>query len=521
MAKNGKNDYGQYFTPQYIAEFMVSLTTQNANANVLEPSSGEGIFIKVLKEKGFNNITSYEIDERLKNIFNQDTIFKSFISEKINQKFDLIIGNPPYIRWSNLEDKLKDELQNNELWRKYFNSLCDYLYIFILKSVELLHPNGELIFICPEYWLNTTHSMKLRNYLSKNGSFESIYHFNETPIFDKVTVSLIIFKYKKSKSDKNIFIAKYNSQQKLTKETLKLIKNKEETTSVEYFTIPQFKINERWILAKSDEIDEMRKFEQKCIHENEHEGLFDAHKFSTIGDVCNIGNGLVSGLDSAFQLNGQKLNHIEQNSILKVIKAKDLQPYTYGEISRYIFVEDIKNENELSENYPNFYNQLEESKIDLLKRYNYNRHIEFWEWVFLRNFKLFNSDCDKIFVPCKERISNKNYFRFSYVPSKIFPTQDVTAIYLKPSTRESIYYVLALLNNHRTFTWLKYNGIVKGNIVEFSEKPISSIPFRKINWNSKCEIKIHNNITQLVQDYINTKDKVSLENLEKEVNKLF
>ena len=33
-----------------------------------------------------------------------------------------------------------------------------------------------------------------------------------------------------------------------------------------------------------------------------------------------------------------------------------------------------------------------------------------------------------------------------------------------------------------------YNGIVKGNIVEFSEKPISSIPFRVIDWSNENEV---------------------------------
>ena len=55
----------------------------------------------------------------------------------------------------------------------------------------------------------------------QNGYFEEIYHFNETPIFDKVTVSIIIFKFIKSKDkSEKLKVAKYFANQKLTPENL-------------------------------------------------------------------------------------------------------------------------------------------------------------------------------------------------------------------------------------------------------------------------------------------------------------
>ena len=72
------------------------------------------------------------------------------------------------------ETIIKDELSNNQLWKKYCNSLCDFSSIFIIKAIELLKENGQLIFITPEYWLNTTHSIKLRNYIIENGYFEKM-----------------------------------------------------------------------------------------------------------------------------------------------------------------------------------------------------------------------------------------------------------------------------------------------------------------------------------------------------------
>ncbi len=522
-----KNKYGQYFTPELIADFMIELANIDTESKILEPSSGKGVFIKLLIEKGFKNITAYEIDSELSEKF--DFVRnESFVSANISEKFKLIIGNPPYIRWKNLEEELKTELATNHLWNKYFNSLCDYSYLFILKSIKLLEDKGQLIFITPEYWLNTMHSITLRNYMLRNGYFSEIYHFNETPIFEKATVSTIVFKYIKASGNKNqkIDIVKYYKNQQLTNDIIQNIKNKKANNDIEVLTASQFKENERWILADDEKISEMKQFEEHCLKQQNNNLLllFENDKknnFYTIGDFCNIGNGMVSGLDKAFQLNGETLTEYEKQNTIKVIKAKNLQPYFYDEITSYIFANHIESEENLKSDFPNFYNRLQKFIPQLEKRYQYNRKINYWEWVFLRNFNLFNSDKARIFVPCKERISNKNYFRFVYVEANIFPTQDVTAIFKKENTKESLHYILALLNNYRTFNWLKYNGVVKGNIVEFSEKPIASIPFRAINWSDKNEVALHNDISELCENYITKNSPELLQELNYKIDKLF
>lgn len=45
---NNKNKYGQYFTQRTIADFMVSLIGKSRDCRVLEPSCGEGVFLKSL-----------------------------------------------------------------------------------------------------------------------------------------------------------------------------------------------------------------------------------------------------------------------------------------------------------------------------------------------------------------------------------------------------------------------------------------------------------------------------------------
>jgi adenine-specific DNA-methyltransferase len=520
-----KNKFGQYFTPKIVADFMIGMAGISANSKILEPSCGEGVFLELLQQKGFYNFTAYEIDDSLAQEFS-GVRYESFVSAKIDEKFDLIIGNPPYIRWKNLEENLKKELSINSIWNKYFNSLCDYLYIFILKSISLLNENGQLIFICPEYWMNTTHSISLRNYMVANGYFEEIYHFNETPIFDKVTVSIVIFKFIKNKQIRGkIKVAKFYANQKLTLETLDKLRNQAVFKNAEYLEVSQFKANERWLLQSDEMQGELKVLETNCLKKNQSPllNLFNEEKkeFHTIGDFCDIGNGLVSGLDKAFQLNGHYLNVKEKDATISVVKAKDLNPFFAENITKYIFINEGLEEADFISTYPNFYKHFQKYKTDLGNRYQYNRKINYWEWVFLRNFNLFNKSEKRIFVPCKERISNKDYFRFALVEEAIFPTQDVTAIFKKANTKESIEYILAYLNSPVIFDWLKCNGIVKGNIVEFSEKPIASIPFRVIDWNNPKEVILHNSITEFTKKYLATKKKLHLDLINQLINKLF
>jgi adenine-specific DNA-methyltransferase len=334
-----KNKFGQYFTPAIVADFMIDLANIQPDAAILEPSCGEGVFLEMLKNRGFHQVIAYEIDSELATDY-ENVRYESFISANIQEKFDVIIGNPPYIRWANLDDILKEELIQNALWNKYFNSLCDYLYIFILKSIELLKEGGQLVFICPEYWLSTTHSLGLRNYMVKNGYFEEIYHFNETPIFEHVSISTIIFKYIKSKkSQKNpISIAKYHAKSKLTASILKKIQQKTLAENIDLFEISPFQLNERWILAPIHLKIAMADFEKKCQKQAVSSilSLFESEKtiaYHTIGDFCTIGNGLVSGLDKAFQIETEPLNDAEKKAVLQVIKAKDwfLENY-YGSV---------------------------------------------------------------------------------------------------------------------------------------------------------------------------------------------
>ena len=106
---------GAYYTPLPLAEMMVKLFLGDKSIkSVLEPSCGDGVFIDALDDlemiNQLDSVTAIEIEqeesEKVENnykksekvrILNQD--FFDYYEKENENKFDLILGNPPYIRY--------------------------------------------------------------------------------------------------------------------------------------------------------------------------------------------------------------------------------------------------------------------------------------------------------------------------------------------------------------------------------------------------------------------------------------
>ncbi|AGK61365.1 hypothetical protein Asulf_01374 [Archaeoglobus sulfaticallidus PM70-1] len=509
--KEIKKRYGQYFTPSYVADFMVSLISKPKNTLILDPCAGTGIFPISLRKAGFKNIVAYEIDETLPNHSEIEILRRDFLKLKPNEQFDVIIGNPPYVRWRNIPTEWKELFKKSKYWSAIMNGLSDLTYAFIYHSINMLKENGELIFITPVFWTQTVHGARLRDYLTKYGHVEVLINLNEMKIFKEVSSTIIIFKYIKKKVEKPIKIINLHTKDKLTVNHLKKVKLLIETLKGEEsyiqegvykaFVHEQFRDGDPWKPVPKIQINPLFSFEYSPI--------LHFRRISLLGSLADIGNGMVSGLDKAFSLENidiKKLTPEEREKIIYVYKARNLDrliPKT--DPVPYLFVNDINDEEIFKELYPNFYNKLISFKEKLLKRYNYGIEIPWWHWVFLRNKHLLEKYNEKIFVPSKERYDSKGYFRFAYVEGPYYATQDVTTICIKNTVREGIKYILALLNSEPYQEYILYKGFSRGGVFDFSERPLADIPIVRIDWNNSKEVKLYNDIVAIVDTIIMNK----------------
>ena len=162
---------GQIYTPEYIANLMVhrciEYLQQNHNNSsklrldsykVLDPCTGKGIFLKYLLKYGFSDIKAYELDSSLREKLSikypeVNVKFKNFLGTDLREKYDLIIGNPPYLGQNYNADLFQRYCKKFEVCEKYFSGNMDLFYFFIHHGIEKLNPGGILSFITTNYWI--------------------------------------------------------------------------------------------------------------------------------------------------------------------------------------------------------------------------------------------------------------------------------------------------------------------------------------------------------------------------------
>jgi len=179
-----ETEEGKIFTPLNVALHMVdklfSLTPPRPTSKVLDAGCGWGVFIEAMimwcKKRGIKlpEVVGIEIDEQLarrarekfRKIKNVKIIIGDFLSiskEELGE-FDYIISNPPYISYEKIRPEKRD------LYKKLFKTAYgrfDTYFLFFEKSLELLKPNGRLVFVTPEKYLYVLSARELRKLLAQ------------------------------------------------------------------------------------------------------------------------------------------------------------------------------------------------------------------------------------------------------------------------------------------------------------------------------------------------------------------
>ena len=166
--KKEKQNNGIYFTPPntIIKALNILFNYNKTFNNILEPSCGSCEFIdKLLNFYPNATVSGVEynkiIYDNIKNNYDNNSNIKiindDFLKNNLNEKFDLIIGNPPYYVLKKAE--VEKEYYN------YFDGRPNIFLLFIIKSFSLLSEEGILCFILPKSFLNCLYYNKTRKYI--------------------------------------------------------------------------------------------------------------------------------------------------------------------------------------------------------------------------------------------------------------------------------------------------------------------------------------------------------------------
>jgi len=231
VPKNNRKKIGQFFTSQEIAVYMASLfSLENlpSEITILDPGTGTGILAtalieRIVKEKNIYSITlvCYETDAEVLPILKQNmqyiqqNISINFRYEIIEEdyllsqadnfectifatanpkKYDLIIGNPPYLKVS------KNHPAATSMAQVVYGTPNLY-FLFAAMSLFNLKESAEMVYIIPRSWTSGTYFKAFRNYFLNNGKLEHIHLFvSRDKVFkqEQVLQETIIIKIRKT-----------------------------------------------------------------------------------------------------------------------------------------------------------------------------------------------------------------------------------------------------------------------------------------------------------------------------------
>ena len=213
---------GAYYTPLQLANAMVGLVASHNITNVLEPSCGDGVFIDSLSSmnmlKDIESVTAVEIEtdesEKVRNNYTNNTnihvlnedFFDFYQRVYGKQSFDLILGNPPYIRYQYLTEEQR-EIQSSILTSHGMksNKLINAWVAFLVACVQLLSDNGKVSFVIPAEILQVAYAEDLRLFLSNQLSKITLLTFEQL-VFPGIEQEILVFIGEKGGEEKGIRI---------------------------------------------------------------------------------------------------------------------------------------------------------------------------------------------------------------------------------------------------------------------------------------------------------------------------
>ncbi len=304
---------GSFYTPQVVSDFLVEYLSKKlkdrSNISVLEPSVGDGVFIRSIINNSFllnkiEKIIGIEKDElELNKISGTISIFHGVHSDFLEYqkedvtKYDLVLGNPPYIKKGLLKEYQIELCKEIHSFAKLSDTQPKNIWTaFLVRCIRYLNEYGILSFVLPSELLQVKFAEELRELILKEFERVEIFTFNELLFKDCKGQDTILLIGEKKSLQKGIFYCNIDKISELNNAKFKLEQNINIRESK--WTHHHLTVEESELLAKLKE------------------------KLNTVKDYCTSKAGIVTAANNYFIVNKNIVKQYGLQNLVKPIIQK-------------------------------------------------------------------------------------------------------------------------------------------------------------------------------------------------------
>ncbi|HEF9781975.1 type IIG restriction enzyme/methyltransferase [Campylobacter coli] len=511
---NGANEYskkyGDFLADEHHDEKFKSFFSKN----MFEFSFDEKVAIKEFAnlKKEYDNIFNLESNHPFEWRFE----FPEILDDDGNFKgFDLIIGNPPYIK----EAENKELFTNTKKLRTYQGKM-DIWYHFVGRGFDILKNNGYLAFIATNNWVTNSGAKKLRNIVLEESQILSLVDFSSFMVFDSASIQTMIMQFQKIKPPKNyeFHFAKITTQTPIYEDVINLLKN-EKTQNNEILSInltPKKFIDKTLNFTKSDYeelFNKIQKYGKFYLEESEvAQGIVYPQENINKKSLEILGNNfyLGQGIQKLTNEEVENLNLLKNEKILlkPIFESDNIQKYFVKRYNYFWVIytnSSFKNPNSMDD-YPNL-----------------KKHLDKFQNVITSDNKpygLHRARDEKFFTGSPRIVALRKCVgepKFSYVDFDCYVS---ATFYVIKTQRINVKYLTAILNSKLVAFWLKHKGKMQGNNYQIDKEPLLNIPI--VDTNSKNK-KLADELINLVDEILKAKEQnknANTQELENKINSL-
>jgi adenine-specific DNA-methyltransferase len=346
--------HGVVLTKPHIVQLILDLAKYMPKRNLtklrlLEPSCGEGVFLieairrllasakrhcvpvarlgeairaydidgmSVARTKGV--VGSFLVESGVDRVDAESLVAQwvhraDFLLAPISGRFDVIAGNPPYVRIEQLDPQLQG------IYRGRFETLFDRadLYVaFIERALELLSPSGLLSFICADRWTMNRYGAPLRSLIAREYGVRVYVDLHQASPFESDVIAYpSIFVFERQKSAHVVFAKLCEGSADECAALASAVDEMSFVSShdgVHLFRYERwFENDEPWVLGTPEQLSALRELEDRFAP-LEADGR------------TRVGIGVATGADEVFIVSGATAEEIEPERLVPLVMRSDI-----------------------------------------------------------------------------------------------------------------------------------------------------------------------------------------------------